>query len=169
MTYTQGADNRTVLGVFGIPTRAEDLPSSGTATYTGEAVLAYANLNGIRFVHSSTGRSVIEADFANGTVDINSKYTTITDSNDNPVAVPVFDEIDHTGMVISGGTFTGGTSQFKSNGTNVDPVGANAVTLARGAFFGGERIGVNTRPAETAGIVVKEGDDGSVINLFIGK
>lgn len=167
-SYTAGGTTNRTIGIFGIPTRGADLPSTGSAVYTGEAVMAYNNKNGTAFTHSSTGRTTISANFGNKTVDVNSRFSLVRDGSGNLVPNPVFDEINENDMIISGGTFSGGTYNLRRNGTMVDPIGANATALGRGHFFGGEAAGSGTRPAEAGGITVFTGDSGSVIHTYFG-
>lgn len=167
-TRTVGGKSFRTFGVLGIPTRSENLPISGTATYSGHSDVLYENIPGT-YTHSSVGTVQIDADFGNGSVDVTSTFADVRDASLNtPVADPDFDEIRLRGMTITAGQFNGGTYELLKNGTTVDPVGAGAFHNTNGRFYGGEAVDSSTRPAEAGGVFSVHGADANIYNTFVG-
>lgn len=162
-TYTSGGVTYDTTGIYGIVTNASDMPTSGSATYTGEATGVV--ITATQGFDLSNGTSTVNANFGAGTVDVTLNGFTSTDqSTGNPSAAPI-DTISVTGMAISGNGFSGGTASTSNSGTTTSVTGANTTNSAQGHFFGYDAA--NSQPDEVGGNVVIQGDDGRVIGTFI--
>jgi len=163
--YSQTNAGGDVLGIVGLATASRDLPSSVTATFTGEAVGVYAtNAQGIDL---TDGTSHIVANFGTDEVTVTlSDFTMIDQMSGATIAGPL-DEIRITDMTISGNGFQDGFASIRLNGVIVDVLGDNVQRSASGSFFG---IGADgSQPAEVGGAVRLQGDDGEINSLFIAK
>ena len=162
LEYTSGGTPYSSTGVGGVITSASDVPTTGSATYTGAAGASVATPGQI-FILGGTSR--VSADFAAGTVDATMTGFTATDfDTGNAVTAPI-DMIAVTDMAISGNGFSGGTVAVTNGGTAVTFTGANTETAAQGAFFGFD-AGISA-PDEVGGIVYQRGDTGAVVGTFV--
>ncbi|MEE9454391.1 MAG: transferrin-binding protein-like solute binding protein [Paracoccaceae bacterium] len=138
------------IGVGGIVTQAQHVPTAGQATYTGKARGSYQGADGYHGIGNAT--SGVDVDFGSGTVDV-----AITGFSTNASNPQLIDTIAVTGMNISGNAFTGGTISTTMNGAAVDITGPNTNTYIGGNFFGYD--GANSRPDEVAGVAEAHGDN----------
>lgn len=130
----------------GIPTQLSDMPSSATAVFTGEGYLSTAAFG------SSSGTSVVTADYGAGLVDV-----VLADS------LPLSNvEIRAENMNISGSTFTGGTVSAWDGSTPISPgLGGTAA----GGFFGFDPA--SNGPDEVAGVIRSNNGAGAFSGSFI--
>lgn len=154
-------------GFLGVTTAVSDMPTSGTASYFGEALLNIDDTSGNlgRDYYLAGGTAQLDVDFSgNGSADLTMSGFTATAGFNNVVTAP-FDTYKVTGMGISGPEFSGGTTQLLSNGTVVTPMGAISSQGAEGVFYAYDStIGA---PDEAAGVVVLKGADGQVFGGFM--
>lgn len=160
-------------GVMGIVTKAADMPSGGTATYTapGTAMFQTANLSGTPSAaetYLSWGVSTVNADFAAGTATVDmSSFTDISDGNGASYAAGAApaDEVRGTGLVISGAHLSGGTWQTLKGGVPVNLLGTGAVATSDGNFFGYDPT--LSAPDEVGGVVLIKGATQFGFGLYI--
>ncbi|NRB01090.1 MAG: hypothetical protein HRU32_14990 [Rhodobacteraceae bacterium] len=149
--------------LIGVVSRAQDLPSGGTASFTGQslvtAILSGAGTGGSSF--EAMGEVTLTANFAANTV--SAVMSSLTGSG------ATFDSVEIGNMVIqnSGGDAVfasgAGTTFAASNGGGaVDPIGTVSDIQATGAFFGGDAQG----PLEAGGTFNVVGADGQVFGVF---
>ena len=161
------------LGVLGLVTAPSDLPSAGSASYTGEAYAEIYYLfpslaTGGSFNFFDKGISQVDVDFASGTASVLlGSFARIT-QNGGAVITPAtapFDQIQGSGLVLSGGHLTGGDWATYSGGSIVNVVGANGTTSSNGTFFGYDPS--ISAPDEVGGVVSINGDEGYVVGVYI--
>lgn len=164
--YTQGylvaATPYSTTGVFGIVTSASDIPSSGSATYTGEAAGGYSNTTDAYDLEG--GASTITANFGTQTVNVAmTGFTAVNKSSGSSEDVG-FNQVRITGMRIDRNQFEGGTIATLANGTEVQIVGTVSQQEALGRFFG---LDSTNAPDEAGGIAYLAGENGSVTTIFL--
>jgi hypothetical protein len=109
----------TGVGFIGMASDSGDLPTGGSATFTGEAV-GTSSATG-----NWTGNSaVVTANFGSGTVDVTTSNT----------ANGIVENMNLTGMAITGNELSGGTLNVTHNGAAVD---ATSFGLRTGGQFYG--------------------------------
>lgn len=154
------------VAILGVRTRGSDMPTNGSATFTGQGIVA-RNTNGSSgsFVNqtSSTGDVRLEANFGSRSVTL-----TMNDLNALGSSGEIgFDDLRISGMQIARGsdTFSGGTLTTRDNGGSYGRgvTGANPDLDSRGGFFGG----TSATPEEAGGTFVLTGDDGVVFGTFV--
>lgn len=160
VTYPSGGHT----GVGGIVTQANDVPTGGTASYSGEAVAAYGDSTSSTSLDGGTAQ--VAVDFGAGQVDLTMTSFSASDGTTGaPVANPALDTIAVTGMNINGNAFSGGTISTTLGGTPVDVVGHNSTSLAAGNFFGFDAA--NNIPDEVGGVLLQQGDTGILAGAFV--
>ena len=169
LNYTSAGVEYESAGFAGIVTRVEDVPTTGTASYAGEAEAEIFTLDVDGFVDDefelAGGDSAVEADFAAATVDVTMNgFTAMAGDSNTNTAAPI-DTIQITGMAIDENGFSGGTLTTSLSGTNVDITGDNTTTSALGNFFGYDST--ESIPDEVAGVLYGEGDRGVIAAGFI--
>lgn len=154
--YKIGAETYSSEGVAGIVTAESDVPSTGTADYTGVAFGSGATVSGGSFELLS-GNAAVTVDFLGGTV-------SLTADGFSDIGAPV-DELLVTGAVIDGVSFGGGTISLLNDGSSAEAIlGANVQSQFGGSFFGyDDTLDI---PDELGGIALKAGDDGYVALYF---
>lgn len=151
-------------GVVGVVTQSSDIPTSGSATYNGEAI---AKITGTPTSYDlNSGASTINVDFASATTSVTMTNFTATNKATGASATAPIDTIAMTDMAISGNQFSGGTLSTTLATVDVDLTGTNTSTSALGRFFGLNSAG--SAPDEVGGVVYSGGDSGSVSAIFIG-
>lgn len=162
-SYTSGGTTYDSAGIGGIVTSASDVPTSGTANYTGEAeAFVVTATQGFDLLD---GKSTVAANFGAGTVNVTMNGFTAEDAaTGNPTTAPI-DTISVTGMAIAGNGFSGGTIATTNAGSAVNLTGANTTSAAQGAFFGYDAA--ISAPDEVGGLIMLQGDDGVVAGGFI--
>lgn len=154
--YRIGAVTHSAEGVIGIVTAEADVPSGGTANYTGVAVGTGATVSGGSFELLS-GNAAASVDFDAGTLSL------VADGFDN-IGAPV-DEVRVTGSVIDGASFSGGSVSLLNDGASADDIlGPNIQSQFGGSFYGYDDT-LNI-PDEVGGLLLKAGDDGYVALYF---
>lgn len=160
--YLDGTTPYSVVGVYGIVTSATDMPSSGSASYTGEAEGSYTD--GTTNYDLDNGTSSVEANFATGFVDVTMEGFDVVERDTGTAADVGFNGVNITGMSTSGNQFTGGTITTRSDGTLVQIIGTQTQETAIGRFFG---LDSSNNPDEVGGIGYLAGSDGSVSTIFL--
>lgn len=154
-------------GFLGVTTAASDMPTSGTASYTGEAILNVDDISGSlgSDYYMKNGTARLDVDFAgSGTVDLTMDGFTTTAGFNNVVTGP-FDKYEVMGMSISGSEFSGGTTTLYQNGNVVTPLGISNTSDSQGTFYAYDS-GINA-PDEAAGVVLSVGSDAQVFGGFM--
>lgn len=169
-SYTSGGVVYDSRGVGGVVTRAADVPTTGTATYMGDAQGQV--VTGTQGFDLARGTSTVSADFGARTVNVTMTGFTATDQTTGNATTAPIDTISANGMTIAGNGFSGGTVATTNGGAAVDITGANTTTTAQGAFFGfnGAQTapsGTMAAPDEVGGLVLQRGDDGIVAGAFV--
>ena len=135
LEYQQGGVSYVSNGVFGRPTAAADMPTTGSATYVGSE----AQATWIDGVGSSgdLGRGAVSlpivrvnVDFGTRDVDATLDFRPTASAQSSPV-----DVIELRDMQISGSRFTGGTLTSQKNGAPVAAFSTSAPTSS-GIFAG---------------------------------
>lgn len=152
-------------GIIGIATRAENMPKSSVATYTGEAE-AVVIIENAGFDLKS-GTSSVSADFGTGKVSVTLNGFTGADLQQNQNGTIPIDEIKITDMTISGNGFSGGTVTTLKSGNVVDVIGSNVSQTSQGSFFALNEDGA--APAEVGGLVLMQGDTGLISGTYLAK
>ena len=153
------------VGHFGVVTGTADVPSTGTATYTGGAAGIVENVNtGLSL--DLFGTSTVAVDFGAKTVVASINGITAKTTTATPVAAPTpVDSITATNMTITGNQFDGGAIISSLNGVAVDLTGTGSVSSTQGTFFGYDTA--SSIPDEVAGIILKVGNTGHVAMNYI--
>lgn len=160
--------------LYGIPSATSEIPSAGTATYNGEALVFVAPPTDAALLAPFTtgdvgpftdGTALVSVDFGAGTADVTLANFVPIDATNGALATGTFDTVKLTGMTVSGTSFAGGTFETLQGTTTVDVVGANATHAARGDFFGFDAA--NGIPDEVAGASLTRGDSALVGTLFV--
>ncbi len=154
--YRIGAVKHSAEGVIGIVTADADVPSGGTATYSGVAFGSGATVSGGSFELLS-GSAAATADFGAGTLSL------LADGFAD-IGAPV-DEVRVTGAVIDGASFGGGTVSLLSDGASAEGIlGPDVQSQFGGSFYGYDDV--QDIPDEIGGLLLKAGDDGYVALSF---
>ncbi|MEE9453894.1 MAG: transferrin-binding protein-like solute binding protein [Paracoccaceae bacterium] len=145
--YSNNGDSYQMYGVIGIVTATADIPTAGTATYTGEANGTLRN----NFTHQNldNGTSTVTANFQSGKVNV-------VMTGFDPELNTVVDRVTVTGMDINSNGFSGGVLLTSLNGTEIDIIGANSTEEYAGYFYGYDIN--NSIPDEVGGVIWAEGD-----------
>lgn len=161
--YTFDNDAYDSVGIGGIITSASDVPTSGSASYTGDAYgLVVTATQGFDL---KNGTSTVLADFSAGTVDATmTGFTATNQATGNAASAPI-DTISATGMTIAGNGFFGGTVTASNGAAVVNVSGINSTANAQGAFFGYDAAA--SAPDEVGGLILLQGDAGIVTGGFI--
>ena len=162
-TYISGGVTYDSNGVNGIVTSSTDVPTTGSATYTGEA--RGVVVTGVQGFDLNNGTSTVNADFGSGTVNATMTGFSATNQATGAAATAPIDTISATGMTISGNGFSGGTITTSNGGVVTSVTGTNTTTAGQGHFFGYD--GTNARPDEVGGNILIQGDNGRVLGTFI--
>ena len=161
--YTVAGVNYDVFGSYGIVTSVADIPNAGNAVYNGEAG---GNLQtGIGGFSINGGTSLVEVDFAAGTVDVTVTGFTAVDFASGLVITPSFDTVRLTGMGISGNWFGGGSFETLDGPVVVNVVGPNFFGNSGGNFFGYDAT--ISAPDEVGGGLLVGGDNATITIAFI--
>lgn len=167
LTYTANGTNFDSIGVGGVATRPQDMPSSGNATYTGEAVGTL--VTGSQGFDLAGGTSTVSASFGTGTtgtVNVTMNGFTVRDQASGTTNNAPLDVITVNGMTIADNGFSGGTAGVSLNGASVNVTGTNTSHSAQGHFFGFDTG--TSQPDEVGGSVLITGDSGRIVTTFIG-
>ena len=133
LTYGTGADDE-LIGVVGVVTAREDIPSNDLVNFGTEAVVTYAD--GASIVTLSGGIATVEADFALGSARVTARnFDDVRDAEGNAASAP-FDRLDVRGAEVDGPVFEGGTFTFTDDGTVVRPTGEDPREDLAGVFLG---------------------------------
>lgn len=163
--YTVDGVSYDSTGIVGIVIDARDMPASGAATFTGEA-LGTVNIASDGF-DLTAGTSTVTATFSDegGTVDlVMNAFTSTSQSGDETATNPI-DTISALGMVIDGNSFSGGTITTALAGEDVDLLGGSATSVAAGHFFGYNSD--DAQPDEVGGVLLMQGDAAVINGAFI--
>lgn len=157
----------TSVGAAGMVTASSDMPSDGSAVYTGESALLAGLTAGAGLYNYANGESTVTVDFGAGTVDV--LMGAFAEVNSGGVIVAAadapLDQVHGTGLLISGAHFTGGNWVTLKDGVVVDAVGAGAVITSNGTFFGYDAS--ISGPDEVAGVVSALSPTGLLLGIYI--
>ncbi|MDA7827251.1 transferrin-binding protein-like solute binding protein [Rhodobacteraceae bacterium] len=154
-------------GFLGVETVASDMPSAGTASYVGEALLNIDDTSGNLGTdyYLSNGVAQLDVDFSGtGSANLTMNGFTATAGFNNVVVAP-FDTYKVDGMAINGSEFSGGSTTLLSGGSVVTPLGTITSDQTEGMFYAYDST-VNG-PDEAAGVVLLQGADAQVFGGFI--
>lgn len=164
--YNQGYISQgvpySVTGIYGIVTRTGDMPSSGSATYRGEADGSYTD--GTTTYDLDGGTSSVTANFSSRAVTVRMEGFNAVNRSSGAAANVGFDAVQISNMTISGNSYTGGTINTQSGSSNVSVVGTRLQQNATGRFFG---LTSSATPDETGGIGFLRGTNGAVTAVFL--
>ena len=163
-TYSSGGVSYTSQGVYGVVTSSNDIPTGGSAQYTGEATGVL--VTGAAGYDLNNGRATVTVDFNAGQVDVVLDNFSASDQSTGLAATAPVDSITISGMTISGNEFNGGTVITNANGSTVDITGTNTTSDANGYFYGYDSS--TSAPDEVAGSYLTQGDSGRLLGTFIG-
>lgn len=146
------SDGNSFVGqtISGISTDSSEVPSSGSATFSGNALNVILTNSGESY---RRGPSTVDVNFGSGLVDVSN-----SSGGDSR-----FDSVDATGMEISGNHFSGGSVVLMKNGSDITEAvtGGALGTDAAGFFFGpGTSL-------EIGGVVTVGGTDIAVTSFFL--
>ena len=169
--YIAGGNVYNILGgTYGVVTGAADIPSAGTATYSGEAggLYNYTGAAGTVYTYLTAGDSAVSADFSTNKVSVTMNNFTTLNSVGATVTQDVFDEVRLTNLAVIGNSFGGGNIAFYKNGTSVTydtVIGANINALVGGNFYGYDStLGA---PDEVGGVLIQQGIQGTLNLVFV--
>ncbi len=160
--YLDGTTPYSVTGVYGVVTSASDMPTSGSATYVGEAEGTYND--GTTNYDLDNGTSSVVANFASGSVNVTMEGFDAVNRTTGADADVGFNGVNIAGMSASGNQFSGGTITTRNDGALVQVVGTRTQQNAIGRFFGQDS---SNNPDEVGGIGYLEGTSGSVSAIFL--
>lgn len=160
--YLDGTTPYSVTGLYGVVTRESDMPTSGSATYTGEAEGTFSD--GTTNYDLDDGTSNVTANFKSGAVNVTMEGFKAVNRTTGASADVGFDGVTITGMSTSGNQFSGGKIATLSDGTSVEIVGIRSQETAIGRFFG---LDTANDPDEVGGIGYLKGANGSVSTIFL--
>lgn len=145
-----------VLGVVGVVSPEADIPTSGSATYTGTSVVT---IQDDFTLYDLSGDATVAASFGDGTVTttVDGLSGTATAGLTNPVAVTDLGTISFTGSAISGATYSDGTPQITSD--TLSSLTSGAQSSLDGAFYGPDA-------SETGGVFVIEDSTRGEVTIF---
>ena len=151
------------VGVVGVATELADMPTEGTATFTGGAIgFVITGDSGVRL---SNGQSTVTANFASGLVDVDlDNFSGVSQVSGNVVDTP-FDSLNLSDAAIVDGGFSGGTLTSTGDASVAEVIGANATVQAEGQFYGIDDV--TSDPAEVGGLIHAQGDTGQIFTSFI--
>lgn len=166
MDAVQDEVSYSTLGVVGIPTLAADMPSKGSASYTGRVLgTAATTTQGFDIVD---GSSLIAVDFGtSGTVNVTLNNFKFQDQSTGADGTGPFDKLVVTGMTLSDAEFSGGTIALTKSGASVDLTGTNTATASNGMLFGYDDD--TGHPVQAGGILMMQGDSGFLNATYLGK
>lgn len=154
--YSDASDHS--FGVIGIVTETGDMPTSSTATYSGEAFVDYATIGGAQGTAISSDTSV-SANFETRQVDVS------MDNLNTFIGSVPFGSVEISGMTISGNGFSGGEMTVDGTSPVSDIVGSNATTTADANFYGYD--GTIGAPDEVGGTFSAQGSSAVFLGVFI--
>jgi hypothetical protein len=133
--YKIGGANYDTNGVYGVATKALDMPTNASGRYGGDANSKVETEKDVWTL--SGGKSVIDATFNNtgGIVDITLSGFIATDQSTGLAWNAAIDKITVTNMSISGNSFSARRYQTTLNGTSVSLTGKSASHGSQGKFF----------------------------------
>ncbi|HIP23049.1 MAG TPA: hypothetical protein EYG79_05570 [Rhodobacteraceae bacterium] len=171
VSYISGGERIVSVGVAGMITASSDMPIAGSASYSGAAEVQLLNNDSANYANDlylDNGISAVSVDFAAGTADVTlGSFAVIADGIGNAItaATASFDELQGTGLLISGSHFTGGSWVTVSQGVVVSVVGAGETATSNGSFFGYDPS--ISAPDEVGGVVFIDGGTATVFGVYL--
>ena len=147
--------------IYGVVTVAEDMPSTGSAVFNGEAQARYFNTT--RNFDLGERPSEVTANFADGTVDVEMDSFTIANRETKVTKNVDFNSVNFSRIRVFGNQFSGGKIMAEHNGAEVAIIENDTQQSTIGRFFGLTNDGV---PDEVGGIGYLKGDDGTLTTIF---
>ncbi|WP_162912954.1 transferrin-binding protein-like solute binding protein [Rhodospirillaceae bacterium SYSU D60014] len=120
------------VGVGGYETRPSDMPTSGTATYTGKMVGVAVDSTGDAY--DLLGNAAMTADFGSGNVSGN--FTGTTATNVETLASSPWNDVNFGGTIAAGSNDFSGTTSVGGANTNPGGLADDASGVVGGKFFG---------------------------------
>jgi hypothetical protein len=163
-SYSSGAFTTVTGGMVGIVTSATDVPTAGSAQYFGESFVETTSSSGATAFSYYDGISIVDVDFAAGSVDVTMGFFTNIQQNGTATIAPI-DALAGTGMSIVGASFVGGSWVTLKGGVVVNITGPGTTTLAGGDFYGYDSA--ISAPDEVGGVIVMDGSNGLIYGMFV--
>ena len=148
--------------IYGVVTVAEDMRSTGSAVFNGEAQARYFNTT--RNFDLGERTSEVTANFADGTVDVEMDSFTIANRETKVTKNVDFNSVNISRIRVFGNQFSGGKIMADHNGAEVAIIENDTQQSTIGRFFGLTNDGV---PVEVGGIGNLKGDEGTLTTIFI--
>lgn len=165
LDYVSGGFTTTTGGTIGIRTDVADVPVAGIGQYTGEAFTRYVSKDGLTDFFLTNGISIVDVDFAAGSVDVTLGLFTTVNGVTGPTTASPIDAVSGTGMSVIGASFYGGRWVTYKDGGVVRVTGTNTIVQAGGDFFGYDPS--VSGPDEVAGVFLVDGDTATVYGIFL--
>ncbi len=163
-SYPSGALTTVTGGMAGFVTRTADVPTAGSAQYFGESFVETASTNGATAFSYYGGISIVDVDFAAGSVDVTMGFFNNIQQNGIATIAPI-DAVSGTGMTIVGASFFGGSWVTLKGGVVVNITGPGTAVSAGGDFYGYDSA--ISAPDEVGGVFVMDGSNGLVYGMFV--
>ena len=167
MSYYQGGEEFYSLAMVGVQTRAQDMPTSGAALYSGTSRVESMTSDGA-YTHPGS-RSLVYADFDDGTADVTLVLGPQVDRATGREVDRVISYVQVADMEMDGARFAGGTLVLQNEFLIpiMGSLSSGATLTANGGFFGLDHEA--GRPAEVAGHVmaVNEAEEWVVLGSFM--
>ena len=152
------------LDIFGVPTKSEDMPTSGTAQYKGDAE-GNLKFHGQQTINLKSGNSTVNVDFGANDVDVNMSGFYARYEGGALASEWINSSIEIEDMVISDdGLFLDGTVWLRKSGSDVNELSAFSSARSVGGFYGYD-IEKNI-PDEVAGALAVVDDSGTVLDVM---
>lgn len=163
--YTQTYPNDSVrydkTGVYGIPIATNDMPTSATASYMGEAI---ATVTQAASGFSLSGKTQVTANFGSANAEITINQITAIDQSTGQATNTPIDRI-RLSTRITGNRITGNSVSTTLNGSSVDLTGVNTQSQTSGHFYGYDSA--NRIPDEVGGVFKSTGNIGQLQGVFV--
>lgn len=161
LIYPSNGKTYNAVGVIGIITRAEDMPTNKPqAEYTGGAYFFEENKSTAQRIGYTFGTTKVLADFAAG------KVSATVSGLQADSGTAKFDQVVMNDMDISGNGFSGSNVTLLLNGQTVSPTGTVETRGVTGTFFGYDAA--TGTPSEVGGVAQITGQDTLVGGVFMG-
>lgn len=162
IAYIGDFDN-SIWGVVGIGAEQSSMPTSGTASYSGDTYVDVYNSSTANEVFQ-TGTAQVNVDFAGaGDVDITLDNFSSVEFGTDTSTPNLVDQIVISDATISGIALNGGSISTTSGGIDSTSTYANGAFSHAGYFFGPvEGVG----PDELGGTFLVYGDNGAIIGMY---
>lgn len=171
-SFNQGNIHFDVSGILGIKSKASEISNEVIdRQYSGRvSAVLVTSKHGLDL---KDGKALLAANFKTGSLDVSLTDFSATDLETGQPAATPFTDIKIANMKINGATFSGGELKISNGVVPVQLVGANEMSVAEGAFFGGMSnagsLNKQGAPLEAGGQFLVQGDNGSLSGTFLAK